>query len=615
MGRCKKVGNHQSGVIHKRRAWLWLATFMLTFFIIALIFCVYALYHEAREIQAHENSAIRLVSNAVETKNVEANHLTFTEQVKPAKKEAEKADQIIHGPLWNLTSKLPVLGSDVRTVQGMTGTLKNLVSNELIPLAKIADQLERQNLNAGDGEINTEPIIKLQKALTGTNGKLKKEVASYTRLPEPHLKSVRKYYNQGDKALFGLSNRLNQVCGSLLSVQELLGANGERTFAVLIMSPSEARSTGGLVGSVGTMTAHEGEISVGNFRPNTDYIPYGAGNPSTDELNVFQTNGPLHMSLDIRDLASYPNITRTAEQFNKIWKQTPWGNGQNLDGILIMDPVFFQEIIKLHGNISLADGTVLNGDNTAEFLLNTVYIKYPPAVQDLYFSQIAQVAIKSIFSNIDITEIGKDMKIVEEASSERHFSMYSFDSNLQSSISRGGFSGPAAGSESEPKLGIFINEQISSKMDWYIQRSATIKKSTCEAKSPRNYSVVYQFKNVMTKKQVYTLPNYITGGYAAGGERGHGVEKVLLYPPEDGDLTNIVVDKMPTKVTSVHIGGKKAYMLVVDISPESSVDLSFVVLASNRATGDMKLDQTPLVRLHPPVEYEYDTCVDKSNEQ
>lgn len=611
MSRGKKTGNHQSGVVHKRKSWIWLLALIFVLFAIAVSLCGYAMYREAKEIQTHESRAIRLVSSAVETKSVEGNHLTFTEQVKPAENEAEAADQIVHGPLWDLASRLPVLGSDVRTMQGMTATVKSLVSDELIPLAKVADQLGNENLNAGDGKVNIEPIIKAQKVLSDTNGALKKDVAAYTRLPKPHIRILQEKYNQGDRTLHGLSERLDHICNSLVSFQELLGASGEQTFAVLVVSPSEARSMGGLVGSVGVMTARGGEISVGEFRPNTDYIPYGAGNPSADEINVFQSNGPLHMSLDIRDLASYPSTARTAEQFNTIWKQTPWGSSQKLDGILMMDPVFFQEIVRLHGNIDIGDGTVLNGDNTAEFLLNTVYIKYPPAVQDLYFAKIAQVAIKSIFSNIDVTEIRKVMKIVEEASSERHFSTYLFDQNLQTSIRSGGFSGPDPGTEGNPKLGVFVNQQISSKMDWYIQRTATLTKSTCGSNSSSKYNVVYQFKNVMTKEQVYTLPNYITGGLAAGGERGHGVEKVLLYPPEGGDLKNIVVNDTSVKATRVHIDGKTVYMLVVDVPPESVVDLSFEVLTSRQAASDMKLDQTPLVRKQAPVNYEYDACVGK----
>ena len=74
----------------------------------------------------------------------------------------------------------------------------------------------------------------------------------------------------------------------------------------------------------------------------------------------------------MRDLAVYPDTSRSAEGMRAIWQRTPWGSNTQLDGVLMVDPVFLQELTKISGNVTILDGTVLTGDNTAEFLLNKV---------------------------------------------------------------------------------------------------------------------------------------------------------------------------------------------------------------------------------------------------
>ncbi|WP_324249185.1 DUF4012 domain-containing protein [Bifidobacterium longum] len=93
----------------------------------------------------------------------------------------------------------------------------------------------------------------------------------------------------------------------------------------MAMTTSEERSAGGLIGSVGVVTTDNGKINIGDFRSNGEYIPYGAGDPTGDEQRIFQQWGPLNMSFDVRDLAVYPDTSRSAEGMRAIWQRTPWG--------------------------------------------------------------------------------------------------------------------------------------------------------------------------------------------------------------------------------------------------------------------------------------------------
>lgn len=52
------------------------------------------------------------------------------------------------------------------------------------------------------------------------------------------------------------------------------------------------------------------------------------------------------MSFDIRDLAVYPDTSRSAEGMRAIWQRTPWGSNTQLDGVLMVDPVFCRNLRK-----------------------------------------------------------------------------------------------------------------------------------------------------------------------------------------------------------------------------------------------------------------------------
>lgn len=99
---------------------------------------------------------------------------------------------------------------------------------------------------------------------------------------------------------------MNALSNTFQILPTLLGNSQQRTYAIMAMTPSEMRSSGGLIGSVGELTTSNGAVHVGDFRPNAEYLAYGVGDHSADMKRVFTDEGPLHMSFDIRDLAVFP---------------------------------------------------------------------------------------------------------------------------------------------------------------------------------------------------------------------------------------------------------------------------------------------------------------------
>ena len=195
------------------------------------------------------------------------------------------------------------------------------------------------------------------------------------------------------------------------------------------------------------------------------------------------------------------------------------GSNTQLDGVLMVDPVFLQELTKISGNVTIPDGTVLTGDNTAEFLLNKVYIDYPVSMQDALFAQVAEQTVGSMFSNVDLTKLTKVAQLMGSMAEGRHFSMYAFDETAEKTISDAGFTAQTPSSEENPQVGVYVTEQNPSKMGWHIHRTSKVTRSTCDNDGSQTYHVEYKMTNTLESSQIGALTSYILG---SGGQ---GVEK------------------------------------------------------------------------------------------
>lgn len=100
----------------------------------------------------------------------------------------------------------------------------------------------------------------------------------------------------------------------------------------------------------------------------------------------------------------------------------------------MVDPVFVQEMVAINGPVTLADGTTLNGDNTAEYFLNTVYKQYEASQTDAVFGETTGNVIAGMFKSLNLGKLVKIGETMGTMARERHFTMFSFDANLEKEI-------------------------------------------------------------------------------------------------------------------------------------------------------------------------------------
>ena len=575
----------------RRRIWPWVVGILtLVVLILAAVGVMgFQLYKQAKQVQAHENNAIGMLSRF---SSGDAETLAHAGDTLPQiAHETQQAVDIAHGGLWNAAAKMPFIGNDISTVQGMTTAINGIVQDSIPQFVNVLRTLGDAQISNRDDGVNLQPIIDAVDPLNKANASFQQQVRNFDALPTPSIDMIRSAYNKGEMQLNDLADRVNALSSTFQILPTLLGNGQQHTYAVMAMTPSEMRSSGGLIGSVGELNTSNGAVHVGDFRPNAEYLAYGAGDHSADMKRVFTDEGPLHMSFDIRDLAVFPNTADSAVAMQSVWNRTPWGQNTPLDGVIMVDPVFLQQLIAINGNVTLPDGTVLTGDNTAEFLMNTVYQKYPENETDALFGVVAGQAMKSMFSHMDMGKLYKTGEMLGTMAKSRHFTMYAFDEHIEQGIQAAGFTGQTPNSETDPSVGIYLTEQNPSKMGWYIKRAAKIQRVNCS--DGDLYHVEFMIHNTMTEDEAKNLPMYITGNNS--NNTGKAMEKILFYAPQGGSISNLM--QLGGKVDAVKettIDGVNAYETYVQVNPGQMATFTFDVRVAPKASAPLTIDQTPM---------------------
>ena len=613
MARMDRLGaNHAAGDVRRRRKWPWvlLGVFVLLLALgVALGVFGSRFYREAMEVKDHEMAALQSVKKVKDiTKTMDTDAL---DQELPAmRKHTAKAREIAHGGLWNLAAKVPVYGDDIRTVQGMTEVVDDLAAKTLPDLSNTLKTLMDSKLSNGGGQINMQPIYDIQKTFDATNTQIQRQYKKLKGLPKPHIGKVKQAYDQGLDQFSSIAEKLNQSNELLQILPQFLGEDGQRTYLIMANTTSEARSIGGLVGSLGSMTTDAGKVQVGEFHPNSDFLPTTIGTES--EHAIF--NGPLAFSFDIRDQPAIVDYEKVANNLKSFWQGSKYAS--DVDGVMTIDPVFIQELVKMTGNVQIPDGPLLTGDNTAEFLLNGIYKDVYVANQDEYFQYVAAHVMDSLFQNLDMKKLMQLAKIATPMAEGRHLYFMSFHEDENQSFKDMGLSKGAPSSEEEPEVGVYLNQQNASKLDWYLHRKTTVTRTACNADGSQTYHVSFTMRNDLPDEDYANLSWYVVGGNGQvdTGVRGQATEKMLFYAPAGGSLSNFKVSGSGEGSTpeAGTMDGHDMFSALAYIGKGQELTYEFDVTTSTKATADLKFDQTPMGWTDLGVTYDTASCaIDK----
>lgn len=555
--------------------------------------CAFQLYRSAMTAKGHAEDLVTELSTlkeAVKSGDTEA----LNNSVNTIVEDSDALNVEVTSPLWKLAANLPVVGEDVRSVQTLGAASSALVNDALVPIAQSVSGKKLSDI-MHDGSFDVETISSVVAAVDQATPTIEGTLDTIDSLPEAHIPQLASAIEKVKTQTTQVRDALAKAKPILDVLPQMLGANGQtRTYLVIAQNNSELRSTGGLPGSWGTVTINNGTLTMGDFT--TILHESGLKVDITDEeRNAMATN----MDTDPAQVNCDPDFVRVGELARDYWAQT---GGGNVDGVIAIDPVFLQRLVALTGSITAPDGATLDGTNTAQALLSDVYWKYGDDgdAQDAYFASVAELAFKSVLSNLGSASI-KDLKdVYKKSAADGRLLVWMNDQGEEQVMQELGVAGGLSTDPATPVLGVYLNDDSYSKLSWYTQAGTTIDGGTKNADGTTTYNVTTTLTNTITPEEAASAPIYIYGGNADKRNNSDMLHFVYFIAPAGGTITNFSASDglifTDYGVNEAALSGLQFIRVRTHLRSGESGTFTYQVTVPAEATQPLALRTTPLAQ-------------------
>lgn len=242
-----------------------------------------------------------------------------------------------------------------------------------------------------------------------------------------------------------------------------VGANGPRTYLLVVLNPAELQGAGGSALNMttvrfvrGHMTIEQSgataDLTVGNALIRWKHVPE---DPWLHGPNNF---GAADRSPDFR--TSGAELMRAyAAQFHK-----------QVDGVVALDPIAMQSLMPQIGSFTTPGFGVITNDNLAKTVLIDAYVKYPdPAVRRQYNQALLQSLMHRIVGGGHM--MGKAQALAQAAKTG-HLQVLMNDPALQEQVTQAHLT-PTLPPSSGDVVGVYTTNTNASKVDVWQQRTVT----------------------------------------------------------------------------------------------------------------------------------------------
>ena len=504
----------------------------------------------------------------------------------------DKAYRQTSSPIWSVATRLPYVGGDISAVRDTVGALEDISSQALPQLVQASGSINLNKIQVKNGTIGISGLENAQKPLNVADDVIDDAVREVKSVRQPKIRQVADAIDAAKASCAKLGNTVHGMSALAQLLPGMLGTDSHandapRNYLILAQTNAEARPSGGLTGSLGVVTVQGGHLSLQPFVSDAE-IPK-ASEPvvelTAEERMLFTDK----LGTDIRDVNFTPDFPRTGEIVRAMWAKQ---YGVQVDGVIAIDPLFLQNMLAVTGGVTMSDGSVLDGETTAQTLLNTVYAKMTPEETDKYFANAAQAAFDHITQNSGDPKAY--INALSQSVKQGHLLLWSAHESEQDLIAESEISGRLVTEGAKPQVGVYISDETQSKMDWYLHREVTTEFQKVAANGANQYTVHIKLKNLMTAEELAAAPNYVTGG-TDETEPGDIRTALFLYAPANGRLVDWKFQNQNDyQGVTVHDGLTLAVGKVT-LKPGEEYEITLHVQSAPNAKEALTVRQTPLI--------------------
>lgn len=492
-----------------------------------------------------------------------------------SKARVESAD-----PVWTLASGLPFVGPNVAAVSEVARTADDVAVLGLTPLVNVYETLKWDSLMPSNEGSNLESIQAAAPTVASSSYAVQ---VSSERL---HGIDTSQLLPQVTAPLSQLNSELEQAVGALRSAADaakiapaMLGAQGQRSFLLVIQNNAESRASGGIPGALAILNLDHGKLTLGTQGSAADI---GSMNPSLpvdpQQQQIFSTRLGKYLQ-DVNLTPDFPTAAATAQA---MWEKK---SGQRVDGVISIDPIVLSYVLQATGPVALSGPEMLaaeaaglpnelSGSNVVPTLLSDVYAKIKqPKLQDAYFAGAAKEIFLALSSGK--SEAKGLVAGISKGAAEGRVLVWSADSSEQSIISKYPISGSVSGPSVSPaQFGVYFNDGTGAKMDYYVKRTVKLIKE-CQANGYQQTTVRVTSTNTAPSDAATALPAYVTGAGVFGIPPGTVQTNVVAYGPAQANVESATIDGQKTSFAPYLHANRPVGVVAQQLAPGESKIVEF----------------------------------------
>lgn len=386
---------------------------------------------------------------------------------------------------WRLLASLPVIGSSADAVREVAVATSDVLA-AATPLSPYAARIAGGELRSADGAIDLGAmqevaplLVTLSSAMSSSSARLERVDAASVRpeVGEP-LVELR-------DALLDATPLVQTAASVTEWVPGLLGAEGERSWLVLLQNPSEARGAGGFPGGYLVLTTDAGRVGVSSSGTSSDL----------NTTAIPSDSAPEDARVLWGDILKRWNAFNVSPHFPMTGALAAAGmeaRNEPVSGVVAIDPSAVAGLLAITGPVT-ASGVTITADTVEEFFTVGVYEQFPDSVERDAVSMDLVSAVLSTFlaTTWDPTALVEALR--DPVASGRVLA-WSADADEQEYLE----SLPVGGSLPDmpgPVLGVAFNNVGENKTDAFVATSVDYAPGTCPTTTTQLSSLDVTLRN------------------------------------------------------------------------------------------------------------------------
>jgi len=455
--------------------------------------------------------------------------------------DADHAHRLTGDPIWGVAGSIPVLGRDLHAARAVSSVMA-AIADAARPLETALPELDPRLTTSSSGRIDTAALSRVADALPTISMKVS---AGAVTIGELDPKRLRPQIASGvvtlNGALAAARGPLADAVPVLRDVPPMLGANGKRSWVILLQQDAEARGTGGLVGAYAVVSTDQGRISLVSARAR-GALDRG---PAIPDRRLPAGLRSLY-GKDLTEWAGFnasPHFPYTGQLVEAGWRARP--GSPPLNYVAGVDQYVVAALLAATGPVRVR-GLSLNSKNAVSFLSRDVYRRWrdPHQVDEVTTELVQAVFAKFAVGQFDLRTLITAMR---GPLHERRLLLWANDAQEQQQLQRLDVAGALPDSAGPFAMAV-INNAGGNKLDAYLNVHTDYRPGICA-----NNTRVSQITVTLTNTAPPGLPAYVnvrTDLLQDGitGARTHdGSNRIMLdvYGPVGSSAALTTLDGQP----------------------------------------------------------------------